>query len=382
MFWLCIGCQKIKIESHIGPWSIANWVISQAFNPDFDIGDLQPYLAEHVLEELSTFKKETPSLHPLHLLSLTAQADQQWKGRFLYTQAGWNTWFDFILEFNQEEQQWQITQLPNFDQYKELTQFINPLSLPQLDLNYKKWGGGLVGFDSSGRPLAEISIVWTSHFLFVNGVPLSWGEVPTDDQIQSLITELESGFKLRSQMARSTQANYTPQVALILESNQKSTDVEHLVSWCEKAGTQAISLVVLDLDDMPTLFPLAQRVPQLSLTTDQHFLHATLTQEDLVFQNQETASKRPKGPKQNWTLHDLNSEDLDDDDLIEKKINWFASYFCKSNRKKSRSGLLFYPNPSSSYQTLMTAISLVRQVEDDLPITLVSPLPSTSKKDH
>ena len=244
-FCISIGCQKIKFEDNIGPWSVANWILSQAFNSDYDIDTLHPYLAHSVIQDLKDLRQNHPSMQPLHLLSLTAQSDHQWTGRFLYAKLGWNMWFEFVMERNPDKQHWQITQLPNFEQYKQLTSFIRPLALPQLDIHYKKWGGGLVGFDISGRPLAEVSIVWTNSSLFVNGNPLPWSIDPTEVQVQNLISELESGFKLRSKMARSTQANYTPQVALIVESTQKSTDVEYLVSWCEKAGAQSISLVVI-----------------------------------------------------------------------------------------------------------------------------------------
>ena len=377
---ISLGCQKINLDQDLGPWSTTNWLMQKALDADFPLEDLEPYLSKEVKQEVALFRKEHPQVSPKHLISLTAYTPNQWQGRFLYTKQGWNLLLEVRIERVEEGEDWIITQLPDLNIYKTLTEFVQTDDIPIVHSFRKRWSGGLIGFDLSGRPLATISIVWTPNFLFINGVPIPWSTTPKQSQLRAFAEELESGFKIRTEMARSVQANYTPQVALVFDKSMSTHNVENLITWCEQSGTASISFIVQDEDENPTLLPLARRVPQLSIIQDQHFLHARLKKETLLFQNEETFNKKPKGEIKKWVLkgvHRTQEGEDSDEDLIRKSQRWFKKYYRKSHRKQKVSGMVIYPSTSSTYNTLVTAIDLARQVTSDLPVALATP--SSSK---
>ena len=359
------GCQSQDGDGRLSQWMVADWVMRNALQSDGPpLEQLQPYLSDRALIEIDTFKQALQPDQAVGVLTLNHQQGQRWKGRYAFLKNNWPMALNIDMTYTRGF--WQIDRFPFIEIYTQLAKLTQATGVPQVQ-NGEIWHGGLISYDLSGRPQAEVVLTWLPPFVFIDGVPLQ-GKTTA----QKVLQAIEHAFMLRAEMADHAQADYMKRLILCMPSQGSFKELMQLIQWGESVGSDVISLLARNAQSEAVLIRLAKRVPRVTLLKTQSIAHSHLNAKSLTLVSPPNSSQ--KVADQTWSIADqvrlINTGKFDHKLLTDAQEADAFKSLSKMKVQDTLHGLQITASSDQSYGAVITWIDQLKTLDPKLEITL------------
>lgn len=373
------ACQSQSGDAQLSQWAVAEWAMQHSLDPEGpDIDSLRPYLTTKAIQEIRSFKQVLKPEKGLGLLTLNHTQGQRWVGRYAYSKHTWPMALN--IEMTHAKGFWQINSFPFIKMYTHFADILKKGGIPQIQQG-EIWHGGLISYDLSGRPQAEVVLTWLPPFVFIDGVPLQ-GKA-TEKKVLSAI---QNAFALRSDMAEKVQASYLKRLILCLPSQSTFKELTQLMTWGEQVGTDIISLLGHNQQSEAVMIRLAKRVAQVTLLKPQKIAYSEISDHKLTLSlgiSQHTSSQ----PVQ-WPIHPIQQMIKENKEVHTKTIKLLNDQqeskafeiLTQMKNQNSLAGIYITAQADSTYADVLAWIDQLKTLDPKLAITLGPPILSESKE--